>query len=79
MADDRHGAERRSLADRLAEVGCPTLVVRGGESDVFLDEDAERLAAGLRDGRWVKIPEAGHTVQGDNPRDLVAALRAFLD
>jgi pimeloyl-ACP methyl ester carboxylesterase len=79
MADDRHGAERRSLADRLAEISCPTLVVRGGESDVFFDEDAARLAAGLPDGRWVKIPEAGHTVQGDNPKDLVAALRAFLD
>jgi esterase len=79
MADDRHGAERRRLADGLAEVICPTLVVRGGESDVFHDEDAERLASNLPDGRWVKIPQAGHTVQGDNPRDLVAALRLFLD
>ena len=79
MADDRHGAERHRLADGLAEVICPTLVVRGSESDVFHDEDAERLAAGLPDGRWVKIPQAGHTVQGDNPRDLVAALRLFLD
>ena len=79
MADDRLGAERRGLADGLAEVSCPTLVVRGGESDVFHDEDAERLAASLPDGRWVKIPQAGHTVQGDNPKDLVAALRMFLD
>ena len=79
MADDRLGAERRGLADGLAEVSCPTLVVRGGESDVFHDEDAERLAASVPDGRWVKIPQAGHTVQGDNPKDLVAALRAFLD
>ena len=79
MAGDPHGGERRRLADGLAEVRCPTLVVRGGESDVFHDEDAERLAARLPDGRWVKIPHAGHTVQGDNPMDLVAALRAFLD
>jgi esterase len=78
MLDDRHRTERVSLADGLAAVRCPTLVVRGGESDVFYDEDAERLAAGFPDGRWVKIPEAGHTVQGDNPKDLVAALRLFL-
>ena len=78
MGGDRHGEERRGLADGLARVGCPTLVVRGAESDVFHDEDAERLAAGLPDGRWVKIPKAGHTVQGDNPKDLVAALRDFL-
>jgi pimeloyl-ACP methyl ester carboxylesterase len=78
MGGDQHATERRGLADGLARVTCPTLVVRGAESDVFHDEDAERLAAGLPDGRWVKIPKAGHTVQGDNPKDLVAALRAFL-
>ena len=78
MGGDQHAAERRGLADGLASVTCPTLVVRGGESDVFHDEDAELLAAGLPDGRWVKIPKAGHTVQGDNPKELVAALREFL-
>jgi esterase len=78
MGGDQHANERRSLADGLATVTCPTLVVRGGESDVFHDEDAERLAAALPDGRWVKIPHAGHTVQGDNPKDLVAAMREFL-
>jgi len=78
MGGDQHAAERRSLADGLAEVSCPTLVVRGSESDVFHDDDAERLATALPNGRWVKIPRAGHTVQGDNPKDLVAALREFL-
>ena len=78
MGGDQHANERRSLADGLATVTCPTLVVRGGESDVFHDEDAERLASALPDGRWVKIPHAGHTVQGDNPKDLVAAMRDFL-
>jgi pimeloyl-ACP methyl ester carboxylesterase len=78
MGGDQHAAERRGLADGLARVTCPTLVVRGAESDVFHDEDAERLAAGLPDGRWITIPKAGHTVQGDNPKDLTAALRDFL-
>ena len=75
---DAHAAERRRLAKGLANVTCPTLVVRGAESDVFHDEDAGRLAEQLPDGRWVKIPHAGHTVQGDNPKDLAAALREFL-
>ena len=78
MGGDQHAAERHGLADGLARVTCPTLVVRGGESDVFHDEDAERLAAGLPDGRRVTIPKAGHTVQGDNPKDLATALRDFL-
>jgi esterase len=78
MDRDAHAAERRRLADGLARVTCQTLVVRGAESDVFHDEDAERLAQRLPDGRWIKIPRAGHTVQGDNPKDLAAALREFL-
>jgi esterase len=75
---ERHTEERRRLADGLGRVGCPSLVVRGGESDVFHDEDAEKLAADLPDGRWIRIANAGHTVQGDNPKDLAAALREFL-
>ncbi len=79
MGGDRHAAERRGLADGLAKVTCPTLVVRGAESDVFHEDDAVRLTAGLPNGRQVTIPHAGHTVQGDNPKDLAAALREFLD
>ena len=73
-----HRAERAGLADGLAAIACPTLVVRGGESDVFHEEDAVRLADRLPHGRHVTIPRAGHTVQGDNPKDLVAELRRFL-
>jgi esterase len=78
MDREAHAAERRGLADGLAKVTCSALVVRGAESDVFHDEDAERLAHRLPNGRWVKIPRAGHTVQGDNPKGLAAALREFL-
>jgi len=75
---DIHLAERRRLADNLAKVTCPALVVRGAESDVFHQDDAERLAKNFPDGRQITIAQAGHTVQGDNPKDLVAALREFL-
>ena len=72
-------ARRRDLLWSAVDgVECPTLVVRGAESDVFHDEDAERLAARLRQGRWVRIEGAGHTVQGDNPAELLVALRSFL-
>lgn len=78
LGQDSHRAERAALADGLARITCPALVVRGGESDVFHEEDAERLTARLPHGRNVTIPKAGHTVQGDNPKDLVAELRRFL-
>jgi esterase len=78
MDQTAHRAERARLVDGLAQIACPTLVVRGGESDVFHAEDAERLAARLPNARWVTVPHAGHTVQGDNPKGLVAELRRFL-
>ena len=78
LDQEKHRAERAGLADGLARVTCPTLVVRGGESDVFHEEDGIRLAQRLPDGRFVTVPRAGHTVQGDNPKDLVAELRRFL-
>ena len=73
-------ARRRDLLWSAVDgVECPTLVVRGAQSDVFHDEDAERLAGRLRDGRWVRVEGAGHTVQGDNPAGLLVPLSAFLD
>jgi pimeloyl-ACP methyl ester carboxylesterase len=54
------------------------LVVRGSESDVFHEEDGIRLAQHLPAGKFVTVPRAGHTAQGDNPKDLVAELRRFL-
>jgi pimeloyl-ACP methyl ester carboxylesterase len=78
-ADDRYiRSELEPLWSDVARVHCPTLVVRGEESDVFTDEQAATLASRLRDGRWVRIKGAGHTVQGDNPRGLSDAIRSFL-
>lgn len=71
-------ARLRDLRQLVPEITCPTLVVRGSESDVFSDEDAERFARALPDGCWVRIPGAGHTVQGDQPAELVKEIRAFL-
>ena len=78
VGPEQLAAAARGVWAEVPEVACPTLVVRGGLSDVFLSQDAERLAGSLRDGRWVCIERAGHTVQGDNPKRLVEALRTFL-
>lgn len=68
---------RAALWAAVPRVSCPTLVVRGAQSDVFHDEDAEKLVAALPDGRWVRVEGAGHTVQGDQPKALVEALEPF--
>jgi pimeloyl-ACP methyl ester carboxylesterase len=78
LDQEKHLAERAALGDGLSRIACPTLIVRGGESDVFHEEDGVKLAQRLPKGRFVTVPRAGHTVQGDNPKDLVAELRQFL-
>jgi len=45
---------------------------------VLTDESAASFASALPDGRWMRVEDAAHTVQGDNPRGLVEALRPFL-
>jgi esterase len=66
-----------SIDEQIDAITCPSLVVRGADSEVFSDQQAERLAQRLR-GHWVRLEGAGHTVQGDNPRALTTVLRAFL-
>lgn len=72
-------ARFEALRAELGHISCPVLVIRGAESAVFADEDAERLAGMLARGRWARVDGAGHTVQGDNPRGLVEVLRPFLE
>jgi pimeloyl-ACP methyl ester carboxylesterase len=66
------------LWERVDDIACPTLVVRGGRSEVLPRPDAYELAARLRDGRVVEVADAGHTVQGSNPAGLLEVLRPFL-
>jgi pimeloyl-ACP methyl ester carboxylesterase len=72
-------ARSRGLWDAARAVSCPVLVVRGSESDMFLDEDAERTAAGFAHARSLAIEGASHTVQSDRPYELAAALREFIE
>jgi pimeloyl-ACP methyl ester carboxylesterase len=77
--DDAYERRRQLLWSAVDAIECPTLVVRGAQSDVFHDDDAEKLAKRLKHGRWIRIEGAGHTVQGDNPKDLLVALREFIE
>ena len=59
-------------------VAVPTLLVRGGESDVLSADVAERAAREMQRARLVVVPGAGHSVPGDNPDDFTQAVRDFL-
>jgi esterase len=65
-------ARQEEIMKEVSHITCPTLVARGEHSDVLSDASAERFARALPKGRWVRVEGAAHTVQGDNPRALVA-------
>ena len=59
-------------------IQCPTLLVRGAASDVLSDETAKRMLEELPSARLTVVPDAGHTVPGDQPAVFQALLREFL-
>jgi pimeloyl-ACP methyl ester carboxylesterase len=72
---------RRDAVDlwpALRSIACPTLVVRGSESDILTAEQAKQVVEALPQGQLVEIAGAGHTVPGDKPAEFAQALRAFL-
>ena len=71
-------AQREKLAQEIPRITCPTLIVRGALSDVLTDEVADKFARSLPKGRWVRVENAGHNVQGDNPAGLLEVVLPFL-
>jgi pimeloyl-ACP methyl ester carboxylesterase len=63
----------------LPRITCPTLIVRGGVSDILAPDVARRMIEALPDGRLVEVDGAGHTVPGDRPEAFARAVRAFIE
>jgi pimeloyl-ACP methyl ester carboxylesterase len=62
----------------VRKIRCPTLIVRGGESDILAPEAAERMRAAIPNSQVTVVPDAGHSVMGDNPAGFAAAVQEFL-
>lgn len=71
-------AEVQALAPHVRAIACPTLILRGADSDLFSADQAAAFAALVRDATVATVPDSGHNVQGDNPAGLLAAIRPFL-
>ena len=66
------------LWECIEKISCPTLIVRGAESDIFAPETMARMLEVIPHSTSVTVPRAGHLVAGDNPADLVQALLPWL-
>lgn len=65
--------------DRLPQVACPTLVVRGERSDTISAELAQAMVSRLPRGRLLTITGAGHLVPMEQPEAVAEAIGNFLD
>jgi pimeloyl-ACP methyl ester carboxylesterase len=67
-----------SRAKQLAGLRVPTLVMVG-EQDTPLLDACERLAGIIPGARFVRVPDAGHSPQVENPDVWFATVTEFLD
>ncbi len=67
-----------ALAKDVESIQTPTLLLRGSISKILSEEAADAMAASMADCTHVVIEGAGHSVQGDQPAAMVAAIDAFL-
>lgn len=63
------------LWEDVAAVRAPYLLVRGGVSPVVDDDDVAELLRRQPTAEVVLVPDAGHSVQGDDPLRLVELIR----
>ncbi|MBM3942134.1 MAG: alpha/beta hydrolase [SAR202 cluster bacterium] len=65
------------LWEAVARIDCPTLVVRGGDSDIFADATMQKMQQVIPNCSTVTVPRAGHLVAGDNPVDFLKAVQGL--
>jgi pimeloyl-ACP methyl ester carboxylesterase len=70
-------AERADSRPMLNSIKVPVLAIAGQQDSAH--ETTRAIAEGVRDGRFVSIPRAGHLSNLEQPEKFNAALRQFLE
>jgi pimeloyl-ACP methyl ester carboxylesterase len=63
---------------RLAEIGCPTLVISGALDDPAFLDTGGFIAREVPGARRIVIPDAGHMVNMEQPAAFNRAVRSFI-
>ncbi|HWO20427.1 MAG TPA: alpha/beta fold hydrolase [Kofleriaceae bacterium] len=70
--------DRAAVHGELQRITAPTLILVGEEDVATRPEKSERLAAGIRGSKLVRIPRAGHSSTVEEPASVTAAIESFL-
>lgn len=74
----RSWIDKEDITARLASVPVPALVVHGEEDVPLPIERAEAMANALPNATFLRVPEAGHSVNLEAPAVVNAAMARFL-
>ena len=76
----RHGTggTPQDLWPAVRNITCPTLVVRGADTDTLSVDVANEMEKTLAQGKLVQVSRAGHMVFEDNPEDFITEVSSFL-
>lgn len=78
MAALRAMAERPDSSDLLPRINTPTLIVVGEQDTITPPADAERMKSALPNASLVKIANAAHLSNMEQPAEFNAAVEQFL-
>lgn len=75
---EQHRQRAQALRRDVQRITCPTLLVRGGNSDILSPEAARETVAALPNATLVTVPNTGHNVPTDDPRGFRNVVREWL-
>lgn len=81
LRDPRHPSsppDYPAMWQSLQTVPCPVLIVRAGERSHINDDLLPEIHSLAPRVQLVTVPDAGHSVMGDNPKGFAAAVATFL-
>ena len=76
----RHGtaAPAEDLWPQLPRISCPTLIVRGADTDLLSPEVAQQMLGAIPNAQLAEVQQAAHMVFEDNPEGFMEVVRRFL-
>ncbi|MBV1878294.1 MAG: alpha/beta hydrolase [Pseudomonadales bacterium] len=65
--------------EELKQLHLPVLIIRGGDSNVLVQDAADRFVNALPKGQMITVPDCGHNVASQNTVGFLAAVLPYLE
>lgn len=77
--DDFLACSRFDLSDRLSTVGIPVLIIAADQDRMVPLETSHKMADAFAQGTFAEMPNCGHFMHVEQPRNVAGVLAAFLE